>query len=163
MAMEALQPDCRPRKTGVLRPGLPSDFDAVKAILKEANLSAPSPGDVERVTHAQIGEILTLVYERKQEVVAVLQWRNLLSEAEILDLAVKVAHRRQGLATVLLGSFLKQAARSGTRQVFLEVRESNLAALGLYRNFGFEIAGRRPDYYRCPQEAALIMRLGLEG
>jgi len=159
----SLQRDCGCRENGLLRAGLPSDLEAVRAILREANLSAPSPGDVERVTHARIGEVLTLVYEQQRQVVAVLQWRNLLPEAEILDLAVKATHRRRGLATLLLKGFLAQAAGSGTQQVFLEVRESNAAALALYRNFGFQIAGRRPDYYRRPDEAALLMRLALAG
>ena len=164
MAIEAsLQPGCSRRENGVLRRGLPSDLDAVRCILKESNLAAPSPGDVERLTHAQIGEVLTLVYELRQQVVAVLQWRNLLSEAEILGLAVQAEHRRQGLATLLLKSFLQQAAASGTHHVFLEVRESNRAALALYRNFGFQIAGRRPDYYRSPEESALVMRLSFPG
>jgi ribosomal-protein-alanine N-acetyltransferase len=141
---------------------LPSDRDAVRAILAEADLAAPSPGDVERATHVRIGEVLTFVCERDEELVGVLEWRHLGSEAEILDLAVRIAARRHGFATLLLKTFLRQAASSGTQQVFLEVRESNTAAIALYRKFGFQVTGRRPNYYRCPDEAALLMQLVLE-
>ena len=42
-------------------------------------------------------------------------------------------------------------------KVFLEVRASNEAALGLYRRFGFSEAGRRANYYERPREDALVM------
>ena len=148
---------------GVLRAGLPTDRDAVRAILEEANLSAPSPGDLERATRTRIGEILTVVCEKQEEVVGVLEWRSLGPEAELLDLAIRVTERRNGFASLLLKDFLRQAAASGAQQVFLEVRESNAPAIALYKKFGFQVSGRRPDYYRRPEEAALLMRLILRG
>jgi ribosomal-protein-alanine N-acetyltransferase len=45
--------------------------------------------------------------------------------------------------------------------VFLEVRESNEAALALYRKRGFEQVGVRKQYYDRPQEDARILRLDL--
>jgi ribosomal-protein-alanine N-acetyltransferase len=42
---------------------------------------------------------------------------------------------------------------------FLEVRESNSAAINLYKTLGFLTAGRRENYYHDPQEAAIVMRL----
>jgi ribosomal-protein-alanine N-acetyltransferase len=39
------------------------------------------------------------------------------------------------------------------------VRESNVAAQTLYRDFGFDQAGRRPHYYIDNNEDALIMSL----
>ena len=41
----------------------------------------------------------------------------------------------------------------------LEVRESNIAAQALYRDFGFDLVGRRPHYYIDNNEDALIMTL----
>lgn len=158
MSLEASHP-----LGGVLRAGLPTDRDAVRAILEEANLSSPAPGDLERATHARIGEVLTVVCERDQEVVGVLEWRNLGREAEILDLAVRAGDRRNGFATLLVEGFLRQAGASGAQQAFLEVRESNVAAIALYGKFGFAITGRRPNYYRRPEEAALLMQLVLQG
>ena len=157
-----MPPEASDRPGALLRRGLPSDRDAVRAILAEADLAAPSPGDVERATHAPIGEVLTVVCEKHLELVGVLEWRNLGGEAEILDLAVRIADRRHGFATLLLKNFLRQAASSGTQHVFLEVRESNAPAIALYRKFGFQVTGRRPNYYRSPEEAALLMRLVLE-
>jgi ribosomal-protein-alanine N-acetyltransferase len=41
--------------------------------------------------------------------------------------------------------------------VFLEVRESNQAAIAFYSKHGFAKMGRRPSYYRVPDEAAIVM------
>lgn len=82
-------------------------------------------------------------------------------ESEIANLAVapEVRHRRIGV--MLLDGILEAAASFGARTVFLEVRESNVAAQKLYGTRGFEVAGRRRRYYRKPEEDALIMRRAL--
>jgi len=64
---------------------------------------------------------------------------------------------------LLLTNFVRVAHQRGTREVFLEVRESNAVALSLYRELGFEQTGRRPNYYRDPVEAALLVHLKLRG
>jgi ribosomal-protein-alanine N-acetyltransferase len=46
-----------------------------------------------------------------------------------------------------------------SRHLFLEVRESNEAALKLYRKLGFGEIGRREKYYENPEETAIVMRL----
>jgi ribosomal-protein-alanine N-acetyltransferase len=43
----------------------------------------------------------------------------------------------------------------------LEVRAGNVAAQSLYRRFGFEVVGRRRQYYRDPVEDALLMNATL--
>jgi ribosomal-protein-alanine N-acetyltransferase len=46
--------------------------------------------------------------------------------------------------------------RVGVRSVFLEVRPSNREALGLYRSRGFQVVGRRPEYYDDGEDALLM-------
>jgi len=75
-------------------------------------------------------------------------------EREILNIAVAPAQRRQGIARRLLEEEL--AGSPGAW--FLEVRESNTAAISLYETLGFQITGRRQDYYIDPIEAAIVMR-----
>ena len=82
-------------------------------------------------------------------------------EGEIADLAVDPAWRRQGVAGSLLDRIERDLAASGARALFLEVRESNRAALALYRARGFEPVGRRRGYYRRPTEDALVLRRDL--
>lgn len=77
-------------------------------------------------------------------------------EREILSLAVDPANRRQGIGRALVEAELAAASKGTTR--FLEVRESNIAAISLYAAMGFSPAGRRPGYYHDPAEAAIVMR-----
>ncbi len=87
----------------------------------------------------------------------------LVREAHILNICLDVAHRQLGLGRSLLCHLLALAARKNVRDVFLEVRPSNTAALHLYQDFGFEIVGRRRDYYRAPEgrEDALVLKAAL--
>jgi ribosomal protein S18 acetylase RimI-like enzyme len=78
------------------------------------------------------------------------------AEREILSLAVDSANRRQGVARALVEAELRSAPKGTTW--FLEVRESNLAAISLYTAVGFTASGRRPGYYHDPAEAAIVMR-----
>jgi ribosomal-protein-alanine N-acetyltransferase len=82
-------------------------------------------------------------------------------EGEIADLAVDPAVRRMGVGGLLLARVEEELARDGVQTLYLEVRESNYAALGLYRATGFEAVGRRRGYYRHPVEDALVLRRAL--
>jgi len=77
-------------------------------------------------------------------------------EREILNVAVTPAHRRGGLARALM----QRELENGSGEWFLEVRESNLAAIRLYRSLGFRQVGRREQYYGPPNtpEACIVMR-----
>jgi len=80
---------------------------------------------------------------------------------EILNLAVAPEYRRRGLASRLLGLVLKIGKRLGVARVFLEVRESNVAARALYCRQGFGQVGVRKGYYPDNMEDALVQRLDL--
>ncbi|HUA85349.1 MAG TPA: ribosomal protein S18-alanine N-acetyltransferase [Bryobacteraceae bacterium] len=74
-------------------------------------------------------------------------------EREILNVVVDPASRRRGIGKKLL-----EAEISGARgNWYLEVRESNQAAIKLYESMGFRATGRRPDYYLDPPEMAIVM------
>jgi ribosomal-protein-alanine N-acetyltransferase len=78
------------------------------------------------------------------------------AEREILSIAVDPAHRRRGIGRALVEAELASASKGTTW--FLEVRESNIAAISLYTAVGFSPSGRRPGYYHDPAEAAIVMR-----
>jgi [ribosomal protein S18]-alanine N-acetyltransferase len=76
-------------------------------------------------------------------------------EREILNVAVDLSERRHGVACRLIAAELERARG----QWFLEVRESNIAALNLYKACGFQEVGRRSPYYRNPPEPGIVMKL----
>jgi ribosomal protein S18 acetylase RimI-like enzyme len=85
--------------------------------------------------------------------------RALGNDWEVENIAVSGPARRRGLGTRLLGEFLSLARAEGASAVFLEVRESSVAARNLYEKWAFVETGRRPGYYSSPDEDALIYRL----
>jgi ribosomal-protein-alanine N-acetyltransferase len=82
-------------------------------------------------------------------------------EGEILNLAVAGGARRQGAGRRLLDSMVAWLRGGGATRVFLEVRRSNEAAIGLYLAAGFRSLAARPAYYSNPREDALTMVLDL--
>lgn len=86
-----------------------------------------------------------------------------LDEAHILNISVVKSRQRGGLGRLLLNHLGKVARDAGARQIFLEVRPSNLPALALYERVGFERIGRRKGYYPAVagREDAIVMRLVL--
>jgi ribosomal-protein-alanine N-acetyltransferase len=84
-------------------------------------------------------------------------------EAEILNLAVAVTDRGQGIGGRLLDAAIGEVQQRGADVVFLEVRESNRAAIALYRSRGFTQRFRRSAYYKNPVEDALVLSRAIEG
>ncbi len=92
------------------------------------------------------------------QIIAYLVGSIVVGEAELLNLTVVPSHQKKGLGNYLLTHWLQQI-ESKVEQVFLEVRESNAAAIRLYESQGFDIIDRRINYYPSDngQEDALIM------
>jgi len=83
--------------------------------------------------------------------------RSIATDLEIENVVIARGMRRFGLGSLLLEHLLKAARNQGIRRVFLEVRESNVAARMLYEKAGFVTNGRRKGYYRAPEEDALLL------
>ena len=80
-----------------------------------------------------------------------------LDEGYISNVAVSPECRRLGIADKLIESLIKRANERNLSFVTLEVRESNLPAIELYRKFGFSDVGMRKNYYNKPTENAILM------
>lgn len=68
-------------------------------------------------------------------------------EAHVLNLCVHPEFQGRGLGRRMLNRLLRIAAEQAAEEVFLEVRDSNQAARGLYDSVGFNEVGRRRGYY----------------
>jgi ribosomal protein S18 acetylase RimI-like enzyme len=82
-------------------------------------------------------------------------WRQTaVDEAELLNIGVTPGCRRRGVARALLEKLCLMA--QGT--IFLEVAETNLAALSLYAALGWVPAGQRTGYYTGGTVNAIVMK-----
>lgn len=109
-----------------------------------------------------------------EQVIGFAIFQQVLDEITLLNIAIQPNYQRQGHAKALLVDQLQQLSRQGARQCFLEVRLSNLNAIGLYQALGFIIVGERKNYYpvnhrsenggykKTSRENALVMCLSLE-
>jgi [ribosomal protein S18]-alanine N-acetyltransferase len=104
---------------------------------------------------------VVLVIEEQSVLQAFLVGRVLNTEWEIENVVVTNSRRGQGLGKQLLDEFLEVSQKEGARTIFLEVRESNLAARRLYEKCGFVENGRRQRYYKEPEEDAILYELSL--
>ena len=91
------------------------------------------------------------------KVVAYVIGRVIAPEGEIYRIATKEGYRRRGIAYRLLDYAVKTERGHGLECLFLEVRESNVAARNLYHSYGFKEMGIRKNYYSEPKENAVVM------
>jgi [ribosomal protein S18]-alanine N-acetyltransferase len=85
----------------------------------------------------------------------------IIDQAELGNVAVAPEARGLGIGRLLVESMLGRLRYRSVAECFLEVRESNQVAQGLYGALGFQVVGRRPAYYSDPVEDALVMRVRL--
>ena len=71
---------------------------------------------------------------------------------EILAIATVEEYRNKGIAQELLDKIK-------TKDIFLEVRESNQVAISFYKKNKFKEISVRKNYYSEPNENAIIMKL----
>lgn len=136
------------------------DVDRVLAIER---LSFPLPWSRESFIReiCEIDNSRLLVVTEDEETGADLMgyacWWEVVDECHITNFAVAPAHRRKGVADVLLGRILEDAKGRGLLRATLEVRLGNAAAIALYEKWGFTAAAMRPRYYPDNSEDALVM------
>ena len=132
----------------IIRAARAQDLDAIDAIQRaspEASQWAP----------ANYLQYSCLIAEDDDIVGFIVTRETAAGEYEILNLAVSPGARRRGIGQTLLQYILQ--TRPATW--FLEVRESNFAALQLYEKQGFVALSKRVSYYPDSRESAIVMRL----
>jgi [ribosomal protein S18]-alanine N-acetyltransferase len=130
------------------------DVAAISTILEQSPdaaqwgreaLTEPGPGQV------------TVIAEIDGEIAGFIAVRVIADEMEILNLAVHPQYRRHHLGQALLNAIENKGSTRGVKQIFLEVRESNVTGISFYLALGFRQTGMRPQYYRNPTENAILM------
>lgn len=87
------------------------------------------------------------VYEEHNKLLAYGLVTVAANEAHILNLCVAIDAQRRGLGRRMLYKLMQLAEERMADSIFLEVRDSNIAAQNLYEQEGFNRIGVRKDYY----------------
>lgn len=101
---------------------------------------------------------ITLIASMDEQVVGFLNVHHVLDEGDFNLIAVKDTYRRKGIATLLMDALFEYAKQHEISSYTLEVRVSNEDAISFYRRLGFELVGRRKEYYSKPIEDGLLLR-----
>ena len=83
-------------------------------------------------------------------------------EGEIVRVGVAEHNRRQGIGRALLNCAEELLKLKGGERLLLDVRESNAAAIALYKKQGFSEDGIRKKFYTDPVEDAILMSHKIE-
>lgn len=155
-----------PNRTGIARATI-ADAELIRKIAFASGIDAWTVGGYIDEIKSHNSIVLKAVDDR-DGVVGILVARIVPSgdsgnDAELYNIAVLPEHRRIGRGQALLDEFLELLRIEDVRNVWLEVRESNVNALTFYRKNGFECEITRPNFYANPAENAVVMRLGLPG
>lgn len=132
------------------------DADEVAKLLEEApEATLWSQTELRKIR--ELSEVTALVSIAGDRISGIVMGRKVADEAEILNLAVRREERRKGEGRRLVGKLLEGYQLEEVSRVFLEVREANEPAISFYERLGFNIIGRRKNYYQGPKEDALVM------
>lgn len=92
-----------------------------------------------------------------EELLGYIMYHNVLDESMIINFAIAPGHQRRGHGKHLLERTLDIMQQQDLKTFYLDVRASNVTAQRLYRLHGFEVLGRRKNYYSQPDEDAIVM------
>lgn len=99
-----------------------------------------------------------LTAEENGRICGYLNCTYILDEIDIHRVCVLPEYRRMGVGAALMERLMDFCREKELREIFLEVRKSNVQAQRLYTRFGFETVGERAGFYQNPDEPGLIMR-----
>lgn len=119
-----------------------ADIDAVTQIEKLVQSHPWTKTQFEE----SVGSYQNTVYEVNGKVVGFCILQPVLDEANLLLMAVHPNQQGKGVGYKLLDESIA-LLKNDPVQIFLEVRESNLAAIGLYEKSGFHQIDLRRNYY----------------
>lgn len=142
----------------LIRPASDGDLAAL-ATLEAASFSVPW-NEAALAGHLRASYTLSLLLLEEDRPVGYLLAGFSPPEGELYRVAVLPEARRRGYGRRLLEAFFREAEERDVYTLYLEVRESNEAAIALYRCAGFRPVFLRENYYREPTEAALVMSIG---
>lgn len=147
----------------IIRPVQNEDLCQLARIEAEAHISPWSIG----IFESSMGKHShNYVLERKGELIGYYFTKNIAGELTLENICVAKEAQGQGMASKLMKHLLSLSKQLSAFDILLEVRESNAAAINLYKKYGFHIQGTRKNYYSTPngsKENAILMNVNQDG
>jgi ribosomal-protein-alanine N-acetyltransferase len=104
---------------------------------------------------------MVLVRHPGEEVVGYIIFWQIRDDVQVNNIAIHPDCRGLGLGEAVMRHAIAKVRAAGAAFMTLEVRQSNTAAVALYKKLGFEVMGTRKNYYTRPDEDAYVMALVL--
>jgi [ribosomal protein S18]-alanine N-acetyltransferase len=132
----------------------------VPAMMAIEQVSYPKPWTrnvfLSEIDMARRGQRHYVVARRGIELVGYAGLMFAVDDAHVTNIACAAAHRRSGVGTRLLAELAWEAIERDCPALTLEVRDSNVGAQALYREFGFVPVGVRKRYYENTEDAIVM-------
>ena len=106
--------------------------------------------------------VIGLVATVKDSVVGYTIYERHESRTHLLSFAVHPGHRHEGIGETLLAKLVAMLPLQHPGRIVLEVRESNLSALGFFKRFGFKATSLLRNFFEDKPEDAILMQYRLE-
>ena len=144
----------------IIREARSTDFDAV---VKLENACFVQPYNIEQMEYEFNGNPLNkiLVACIEDQIVGFIDYMITFNSATITQIAVDQTFRKQGIATKLLiemENTFPTDIDEVVENTTLEVRESNLAAINLYKKSGYEVVTIKKHYYEDGENAIYMVK-----
>jgi [ribosomal protein S18]-alanine N-acetyltransferase len=158
-----LGPETEIGRTCMVRAATPDDVPELMRLERAAPSAAHwSKESYEAIGRDQAPRRIALVAERpNRKLCGFVVARIVADECELENIVVEERETRHGIGSALVQELSRETRIRGVRRIFLEVRESNGPARGLYEKVGFQRDGERSSYYSDPTENAILYSLTL--
>jgi len=139
------------------------DLPAVRAI-EGLSFSNPWSDNTFRgeIQNTPVSSPLVVVRRPGEEVVGYIVYWQIRDDVQVNNIAVHPECRGLGLGEAMMRFAIAKVRAAGAQFMTLEVRQSNVAAVALYKKLGFEVLGMRKNYYTKPDEDACVLGLVLD-
>lgn len=145
--MLEIRPMTKDDLTAVL--AIESDLFPVDAWTKELFL-----GELAEVSNSRDVAVAAI----ESEIVGYASFRYVGRQGDVNTVAVSSGHQGNGIGTALMDWLESQASLRNVREIFLEVRSDNEAALKMYGSRGYERIDVRRNYYGNTIDANIMRK-----
>ncbi len=134
----------------VNRECLPENYTALFFI----NLYKHFPGTF--IVAEADGEIVGYIMCRIETGIPSFKLLGITKKGHVISVAVLPSHHRKGIGYALIREAMQAMVNYKAKECYLEVRESNLSAIHLYKKLGFETARTLRNYYADGEDAFVL-------